>query len=169
MVKETYGDLLKQPNIDIIAHQTNCAGIMGAGIALQIKKQLLTAVEYEKYVSSCQQQGSDLMGKTLFLEATDGRIIANCFGENIPTGKGKDTDYDALFHAVAKVRDYAKSEGFTVGVPGMMGCGLAGGDWRIVRDMLYKVFDGEDQPELTICYFSRDDFYKYNPSANLEL
>ena len=165
MVREICGDLLKQPGIDIIAHQTNCVGVMGAGIALQIKKQLLTAGEYEKYVSSCKQQGSDLLGKTQLLEAPDGRIIANCFGENVPTGKGKDTDYDALMHAVAKVRNYAKSAGLTVGVPGMMGCGLAGGDWRIVRDMLYKLFGGNDQPELIICYFSLDDYAKYNPSA----
>ena len=94
MVKEVYGDLLKQP-VDIIAHQTNCAGVMGAGIALQIKKSLLTSEEYNKYVNICKQQGADLLGKTQLLEAPDGRIIANCFGENIPTGKGKDTDIHA--------------------------------------------------------------------------
>ena len=166
MVKEIVGDLLKQPNIDIIAHQTNCVGVMGAGIAKQIRDKLLTAGEYEKYVNNCKQQGSDLLGKTQLLEAPDGRIIANCFGENIPTGKGLDTDYDALMHAVAKVRNYAKAGGLTVGVPGMMGCGLAGGDWRIIRDMLYKLFDGKDQPELTICYFDFNDYVKYNPPAN---
>ncbi len=162
MVKEVYGDLLKQP-VDIIAHQTNCAGVMGAGIALQIKKSLLTSEEYNKYVNICKQQGADLLGKTQLLEAPDGRIIANCFGENIPTGKGKDTDYDALMHAVAKLRNYAKASGLKVGVPGLMGCGLAGGDWRIVKDMLYKLFGADDEPELIICYFDKDEFYKNNP------
>lgn len=165
MVREIVGDLLKQPNIDIIAHQTNCCGVMGAGIAKQIKQQLLTAGEYEKYVNNCKQQGADLMGKTQLLEAPDGRIIANCFAEISPTGKGVDTDYDALMHAVAKVRNYAKNSGMSVGVPGLMGCGLAGGDWKIVRDMLYKLFDGKDQPELTICYRSFDDYIKWNPPA----
>ncbi len=160
MVKEVQGDLLKQP-IDIIAHQTNCIGVMGAGIALQIKKQLLTSDEYNKYVKACKEQGSELMGKTQLLEAPDGRIIANCFGENIPTGKEKDTDYDALMHSIAKVRNYAKMSGLSVGVPGLMGCGLAGGDWRIVRDMLYKLFGGKDQPELIICYFNPEDYQKW--------
>ena len=161
MVCEIYGDLLKQP-VDIIAHQTNCTGVMGAGIALAIKKQLLTSDEYEKYVAICNEQGADLLGKTQLLTAPDGRIIANCFGENIPMGKGKDTDYDALMHSVARVRNYAKRSGLSVGVPGLIGCGKAGGDWKIVRDMLYKLFGGKDEPNLTICYVDQNEFYKWN-------
>ena len=161
MVKEVYGDLLKQP-VDVIAHQTNCVGVMGAGIAKQIKAQLLTSDEYNKYVKTCKERGADLLGHTQLLEVPDGRIIANCFGENVPTGKGKDTDYDALMHAIAKVRNYAKMSNLRVGVPGLMGCGLAGGDWRIVRDMLYKLFGGKNEPELIICYFDEKEFRKWN-------
>jgi O-acetyl-ADP-ribose deacetylase (regulator of RNase III) len=166
MVKEVYGDLLKQPDVDIIAHQTNCAGVMGAGIALQIKSQLLPSVEYRKYVEKCKMYGSDLLGQTQLLEAPDGRIVANCFGENIPTGKGKDTDYDALMHSIAKVRNFARMNSMTVGVPGLMGCGIAGGDWKIVRDMLYKLFGSKDEPQLTICYYDKKEFQRWNPNRN---
>ena len=162
MIHEVCGDLLKQP-VDIIAHQTNCQGVMGAGIALQIKKQLLTSNEYNKYVKVCKEQGAELLGKTQLLEAPDGRIIANCFGENIPTGKGRDTDYDALAHSIAKVRNYARADGLVVGIPGLIGCGLAGGEWHIVRDMLYKLFDKEGEPDLYICYFDKNEFRKWNP------
>lgn len=163
MIKEISGDLLRQP-VDIIAHQTNCVGAMGAGIARQIKDHLLTSQEYQKYVNKCRESGAALLGQTQLLEAPDGRIIANCFGENVPTGKGKDTDYDALMHSIAKVRNYAKLSGMTVGVPGLLGCGLAGGDWRIVRDMLYKLFDGKDEPDLIICYFDEREYRKWNPT-----
>ena len=162
MVKEVQGSLLRQC-VDIIAHQTNCVGVMGAGVALQIKEQLLTKNEYDKYVSRCREQGSDLLGKTQLLEAPDGRIIANCFGEDIPTGKGKDTDYDALMHSLIKVRNYARMKNLTVAVPGLMGCGLAGGNWEIVRDMLYKLFGGSNEPELIICYLDPKEFAKWNP------
>ena len=162
MVKEVQGDLLKQP-VDIIAHQTNCMGVMGAGLALQVKKQLLTSDEYQKYVKVCREQGKELMGNTQLLEAPDGRIIANCFGENAPTGKKLDTDYQALMHSLIKVRNYAKRSDMTVGVPGLMGCGLAGGDWKIVRNMMYKLFGGDDEPTLIICYHSTEEFYKWNP------
>ncbi len=162
MVKEVCGDLLKQP-VDIIAHQTNCMGVMGAGIALQIRTQLLTSDEYNKYVKRCKERGADLLGHTQLLEAPDGRIIANCFGEKIPTGKGQNTDYNALMHALARVKNYAKMSGLKVGVPGLMGCGLAGGKWPIVRDMMYKLFQKEDDPELIICYLDRDQFRQWNP------
>ena len=95
-----------------------------------------------------------MLFRSQLLEASDGRIIANCFGENVPTGKGKDTDYDALMHSIAKVRNYAKNGNLKVGVPGLMGCGLAGGDWRIVRDILYKLFGGENEPELYIVWLT---------------
>ena len=162
MVKEIYGDLLRQP-VDIIAHQTNCQGTMGAGIAKQIKTQLLTSDEYHRYVSKCKEYGSELLGQTQLLEAPDGRIIACCFGQNAYGTKGRQTDYDALMHAVAKVRNYARNNDMTVGVPGLMGCGLAGGDWKVVRDMLYKLFDAKDQPELVICYMNEADYRKWNP------
>ena len=160
MVKEVYGDLLRQP-VDIIAHQTNCQGTMGAGIAKQIKTKLLTSDEYRKYESKCKEYGTDLLGQTQLLEAPDGRIIANCFGQEVPDAKKKATDYEALMHAVAKVRNYARINKMSVGVPGLMGCGLAGGDWKVVHQMLYKLFDGEDQPELIICYLDSKTYKKW--------
>lgn len=161
MVKEIHGDLLRQP-VDIIAHQTNCIGVMGAGIALQIKQQLLTSNEYQKYVSKCKEFGAELMGQAQLLQAPDGRIIANCFAQKMPQSKGRATDYDALMHSIAKVRNYAKMNEMTVGVPGLIGCGLAGGDWNIVRDMLYKLFGGKKEPELIICYFDENEYRKWN-------
>ena len=153
MIHETIGDLLIQP-VDIIAHQTNCVGVMGAGIARQIKDKLLPIEEYQKYINACKTYGSNLLGTTQLLFLPSGKIIANCFGENIPTGSGLDTDYNALMHSLARVRNYARKYHLSVGLPGLMGCGLAGGDWNIVRDIIYKLFD-KDIDNLTICYYSQ--------------
>ena len=163
MVREIHGDLLKQP-IDIIAHHINYMGRMDEGLALQIKKQLLTSDEYHKYTNFCKDQGEDALGNTLLIEAPDGRIIANCFGKQIPQKGAKLSDYDAFLHSMAKVRNYARIDGLKVGVPGLIGCGYAGGDWKIVRDMLYKLFGAEDQPELVICYLDEKEFLKWNPN-----
>lgn len=38
MIKIVNGDLL-QSNLSLIAHQTNCLGVMGAGIAKAIKNK----------------------------------------------------------------------------------------------------------------------------------
>ena len=37
MIKEVEGNLLTYPGLQVIGHQTNCLGVMGAGIAKQIK------------------------------------------------------------------------------------------------------------------------------------
>ena len=161
MIKEIHGNLLLQP-VQIIAHQTNCKGVMGAGIAKQIKEQLLPADQYKRYTDACAEHGANLMGMAQILFLPNGQMISNCFGENIPTGSGRDTDYNALMHALARTRNYARMYHLSVGVPGLMGCGLAGGDWNIVRDMLYKLFD-KPEDNLTICYFSMQDYKKYNP------
>ncbi len=162
MIQEIQGDLLKQP-VNIIAHQTNCKGVMGAGIAKQIKS-ILPPDQYQRYVAVCQQNdASILLGQTQLLYLPNGQIIANCFGENIPTGTGRDTDYNALMHSIARVRNYARQYNLSVGIPGLMGCGLAGGDWNIVRDMIYKLFIPVPEINLTICYFTLQDYLKWNP------
>ena len=163
MIHEIHGDLLKQP-VQIIAHQTNCKGVMGAGIAKQIRS-LLPPEQYARYVSLCNQNDAAfLMGQTQMLYLPNGQMIANCFGENIPTGKGRDTDYNALMHSLVRVRNFAKKNNMSVGIPGLMGCGLAGGDWNIVRDMIYKLFVPVPEVELTICYYKIQDYLKYNPA-----
>lgn len=48
MIKERKGNLL-QADTPMIAHQVNCQGVMGAGIARQIRKDFLTAGQYREY------------------------------------------------------------------------------------------------------------------------
>lgn len=161
MIVERIGDLLAQKDVQIIAHQTNCIGVMGAGIAAQIKKKLLSKDEYEKYTDKCKEYGESLLGKVQLLNASDGRIIANLFGENKPTGKGRDTNYEAIYLCLVKLKNYAVKEHKVVGIPGLLGCGLAGGDWNIVRAMIRSVFSEEDIV-VAITYFNPEDYKKYN-------
>lgn len=54
MIKERKGDLL-QADTPMIAHQVNCQGVMGAGIARQIRKDFLTAGQYREYQQLCKK------------------------------------------------------------------------------------------------------------------
>ena len=45
MIIEKQGNLM-QANAWIVAHQVNCKGVMGAGVAKQIRNQLLTKSQY---------------------------------------------------------------------------------------------------------------------------
>ena len=157
MVRETLGDVLNA-EAEIIAHQTNCMGVMGAGVALQIKNKLLSADEFKKYETLCKMKDADeLLGTVQYLNAENGKLIANVFGENIPTGTGLDTDYRALQEGLQSVHDYASDIGASVAIPGLMGCGLAGGDWNIVRKMIEDIF-GDSEVSLEIVFFLEEDY-----------
>lgn len=138
MIYNIVGDLLKQDKVDIICHQTNCKGVMGAGIALQIKKTYPEV--FKRYREFCKEYGSVLLGRTLFVNCNDGKIVANLFGQD-GFGRGFcQTDYAALEEAVSSLAKVATKYKKSVGFPYKIGCDLAGGDWEIVNKIIEKYF-----------------------------
>lgn len=154
MINEFQKNLL-ETECDIIAHQTNCIGLMGAGVAKQIKDKLLEPADYNAYRKLCAQNGATLLGSIQCLPAKNGKIIANLFGENIPTGKGLDTDYVALRRAMMELKVVAEKNNMSIAMPGYMGCGLAGGDWEIVFEMIYTIF-AESDVLVEICHLPKN-------------
>ena len=151
---------LMQTNAWIVAHQVNCKGVMGAGVAKQIRNQLLTKSQYHSYQNFCNEHSTGfLLGKVLYfaLENSSGpQVLANLFAEDTPTGMVLDTDYNALYRSLFNLFDYAMnhSEKKTIAIPAYLGCGLAGGDWNHVFSNIIKpIFDDSivlrnDAPEL---------------------
>ena len=150
MIIEVQKNLL-ETSCDIIAHQTNCVGVMGAGVARQIRDKLLSSVEYESYRKLCSERRSSLLGTVQCLSAKNGKLIFNLFGENVPTGQGLDTDYVALKRAMMELKTYAEAFDMSIAMPGLIGCGLAGGDWGIVYEMINDVF-GDSSVTVELCY-----------------
>lgn len=154
-IRETKGDLL-QTDAQIIAHQVNCVGVMGAGVAKQIRSKILTGGQFQIYQELCQEWKEMLLGRCLICQRKDtlpGRYVANLFGENIPTGKRLDTDYGALARSFANLKKKAAALGAcSIAIPGYIGCGLAGGDWeKVYNEILVPLFaDGDIS--LTIVY-----------------
>lgn len=137
-------DLLK---IDkgIICHQTNCIGVMGGGIALQIRNKWPNV--YKQYVNECEPFKNDpryLLGHVQDILINDKLVIANCFGQIFP-GHGLMTDYDAWDKILDKLRDLRNYFHLDLHFPWMIGCGLAGGNWDVMFKKLYDKFnDGND-------------------------
>lgn len=130
------GDVLKTP-FEIIAHQTNCMGVMGGGVAKQIREQY--PFVYEEYKSAVTQYGSMYMlgkGQIVFCE---GHTFFNIFGQYNYGRDRKYTDYDAFksafIDAIDKYRDEDEHQ-ITIAIPYNIGCGLAGGDWNVVSKIL---------------------------------
>ena len=157
MIKEVEGNLLTYPGIQVIAHQCNCLGIMGAGIAKQIKEK--NPEMFKRYVRYCQYHDNNhqLLGMVHFVLSDDEKqVIANMFGQYSFASEGKPaTDYDALKECFRRLHTWmVLNERTTVGVPDHIGCGLAGGDWETVKRMLYYEFEDDDEITLYIVKYN---------------
>lgn len=140
------GNILKCSQ-DIICHQTNCMGVMGSGLAKQIKEKYPEV--FKGYYYTCKTTPApEIFGTALICEANDGKYIANLFGQmNYGTDK-QYTDYDKLKQALQEVHSFAKAKNLSVAIPYKLGCGLAGGDWNTVFDIITEIF--YDDVELEI-------------------
>lgn len=166
MIKFFDGDLLKS-GCDIICHQVNEYGVMGAGIAKQIKDKYPKA--FEDYIKAIKEKTSK--GENLPLIALskqpDGVVIANMF-----TQRDGKTDLELLHNAVVflgmQIIDlfvtklkFNETTGaffdrpFRVGIPFKYGCGIAKGDWESVLKIWKDVFGKLEYIDLEV--------WKYNP------
>lgn len=136
MIKIVDGDLL-QSNLPLIAHQTNCLGVMGAGIAKSIKNKWST-----QYTNFCKllKYSKELLGKCQVCITGDEPInlVANLFGEysfteSVAPYENRHTDFKK---ALLNLKDFCENNEITeLGIPYKLGCGLAGGDWDGVQEL----------------------------------
>lgn len=148
MIKYLNGDLLKS-GCDIICHQVNCMGVMGAGIALQIRNKWDNV--YRQYKEHCKQNNYDdkiLLGEILPIETKSGKIIINMFSQSNYGRCGIYTNYDAFRFACIKIKTLYENKNIKnkikIGFPNKIGCGLAGGSWDIINKIIIEIFNDCD-------------------------
>lgn len=143
MIEIVEGNLLNATE-DIIEHQVNCKGVMGSGLAKQIKSKYNGV--YLQYKRECDEElkrsgGTQfLLGHTLNVEVGKGKYVSNLFGQD---GYGRDTmytDYPSLKRALIKLEKFARKNNLTVALPYGIGSGLAGGNWETVYKIIEHVF-----------------------------
>ena len=167
MIREVEGNLLTYPGLKVIGHQTNCLGVMGAGIAKQIKGQ--NPKLFESYKTHCNEISDNhlLLGTVQFLPTDNGKqIVANLFGEYSfcesiapynEGGKPRHTDYVALKECFHRLHTWMVLNDInTGGIPYKIGCGLAGGDWDgVVYPMIQKEFGDDEDITLYIVKYNK--------------
>lgn len=166
MISIREGNLLLQDDIEIIAHVTNCKGVMGAGIAKALADKYGDDLlkPYEKLCNAYGHHMSHiLLGSNQYLKMKDGKTIANMFAQDGYGTTSRYLNYNSFRECIEKLRKEA--DGRTVGIPYKVGCGLAGGDWGIVSRMLERAFKGK-KDNLIICRFepnlTENGFIKHN-------
>lgn len=139
MISYVSGDILT-PNAEeravIVCHQVNCKGVMGAGLALQVRRKHPGV--YRLYRDKCSQIAAGIggLGDVQFCSvlADAGYVVANIFGQD-RYGKGECfTNYDALWKAFRTIA--ATFPAHVIRIPYKLGCGLAGGDWSVVSAII---------------------------------
>lgn len=138
------GDLL-QSSCTVIAHQANCFGVMGAGIAKQIAEKypevLRADREFPIAVGSRERLGRFSVAE-VHDPAVGRRLVFNLYGQ-YRFGRGKrHTEVKQLESAVRNMMEYLQDNEdpawVRVGLPYRIGAGLAGGDWEEILTMLER-------------------------------
>lgn len=140
---------------DVICHQVNCQGVMGSGLAKQVRERYPSV--YKEYKSWCNiYKPEELLGKSQFVplvpisEVANGNYqqgdlmgIINVFGQLDYGYTGEcHTDYEALRHAFQNLRKFCKTFLYNpvIAFPYNFGCARGGGDWETVSAMIEDAF-----------------------------
>lgn len=146
---------------DIICQQVNCQGVMGAGLANTVKKKYPKV--FWEYLNFCDmfKYDGDLLGRCeiVKIDKTDNyspEYVANLFGQQFYGRDNKQyTDYKALKNSFIElckwIYEHIDKDKIIIGIPYGIGCGLAGGDWKVVNDIIKEVFSNYKKIEVIIC------------------
>lgn len=168
------GDIFNT-HCNIICHQVNCQGVMGHGIAKQVKEKYKGVFEEYKRYCDAHTNKADMLGEALIIDIDYGaavcdwlgwrnnaenKFIANIFGQ-LTYGPGLRTDYKALVSGFESVADFAAKYNLSVAIPYKIGCGLAGGDWSKVSTLIEGVFAGTNIEVLIYRYEQNESYENY--------
>ena len=128
-IKYCYGDILNT-DIKYICHCVNSQGIMGSGIAKQIKAKYPKA--YEVYKDRYNIKNKLPLGIIIGADCGSHTIL-NLVGQKNYGKNGRlYLDYIALRQGIKTINNNISE---SVAFP-MIGCGLAGGNWQLVSEII---------------------------------
>lgn len=138
------GNLLDFPGgCNIIAHIVNMQGVMGSGVALQIKEEY--PVAYEEYKKAFES-GNLKLGTISVGTLNNGKKILNICAQEFYGTEKRQLDYEAFYAAFENIRNkleesHNKGKIWTLGVPYKIGSDRAGASWRVIETMLLDLFE----------------------------
>lgn len=160
MIKLIKCDIFKS-GADIICHQVNCQGVMGSGIAKQIRDKY--PVVYERYKHHCDIYSPvALLGVAQFVETkerhnTPFRGIFNLYAQEKYGYDGTQyTDYYALHKCLEAVKESVPTneEKYTIAIPYMMSCCRGGGNWDVVYGLIEDILGNDNRFDVLICEYN---------------
>ena len=151
--------------INVIAHSCNTLMIMGGGIARQIKSRYPQAYQADiNYINNKHDDNgqyihplgnfskAEVNSKESKVYLPDGKgLIYNMYTQASVGDDSRKVDYEKFWQALNNVEkdlykmnvekhEYDGSSPPTLGLPHGISCGLAGGNWEIIKAMIKDIF-----------------------------
>ena len=120
----------------VICHQVNCLRKAGAGLALAIRSKY--PGWFENWIDN-----TPLLGSVHFYMVSINLVIASIYGQvdigkKITRVRKQYTEYDALENGL-QIVNHTVPDHWTIYIPKGIGCGLGGGDWKTVSEIIERI------------------------------
>lgn len=158
-----FGNILDLPNSNpwvnhVIVHGCNAQGIMGSGLALQVRTRYPEA--YRCYNTAIKNWNVEidgpLLGSIIWYEVKPSLHIANAITqEHFGREKKRYVSYEAIDSVFAVIAHEAHKREMHVHFP-MIGAGLGGGDWAVISDIIRFRLSGYDSVPYTLWLFEEN-------------
>jgi len=142
MVKVCQGDILAVEK-GIIVHGCNARGVMGSGLAKQVKEKWPACFEtYKQRLFFKPLDGSSCLGEVIPHFINENLVIANAITqEDYGRTPGKVyVNYAAVKKCFTTIARAANDLQLPVHYP-MIGAGLGGGSWELIEQQIDKAFE----------------------------
>lgn len=152
MIKEVKGNLLDmfdEGKFDFIIHGCNCFNTLADGTAKGLARQIGDRYPQARIADKESGHNGDWnkLGDYSLAETDKGTII-NLYTQYLP---GKNFEYSALVCGLDRLQWLFDEKGSDtrIGIP-LIGCGIGGGDWNVVKEIIKDYLDEFD---VTIVYY----------------
>ena len=146
---EIEGDVLGAFAPSIIVHGCNCKGVMGGGVALAVRSKYPAA--YQAYMRThctpIDDSRSGLrLGSIIPVEVEPNKWIVNAMTQDDFGTNKRQVNYEAMYSCFEGVNKFAReilaerSIIPEIAFP-MIGAGLAGGNWEIIKTIIDQTLD----------------------------
>lgn len=143
VIKEIKGNLL-DTHCKLIAHGVNCQGQMQSGVAKALYEKWPKVKEEYLKMSKVWDCPDSLLGSVNFVDIQrryDKIIVANCFTQQNYGYDGQIyLNYQALEFCFSDINLHCLTEGILEIAMPKIGCGLAGGNWEKVKEIIKEEF-----------------------------
>lgn len=137
------GNLLNAQT-DVIAHQVNCQGVMGSGVAKQIKEKWPDV--FKQYDYHVRMLDHNVLGDCQLVQIKENKFVANLFGQRYYGRENlRYTSYDGIYDALVKLlvqMNLRNSK--SISFPYKMSSDRGGADWNVILAMIESVFKDTD-------------------------